>query len=148
MWARDIAQPLITAFSADAALYSILGAQVFEDGRLPANTGNWSFVTWSPSLLKEFQVTVSYDGSTSTTTRDQATPPSPNGQPVPVGWVNSPDIFQATVPHRPATVTHAPLVVFNFTDFPQVPGEAVWGINYNKPPNQLVKWDGTYIGTQ
>ncbi len=76
----SIAQPLITAFAADAQLYQVLGADVGRDGRLPANTGTWSFVTWSLSQQKTFQVTVKYDGTTSTSTRSEPSPPSPLGR--------------------------------------------------------------------
>ena len=147
-WALNIAQPLITAFAADAKLYSVLGAMIYKDGRLPANTGDWSFVAWSVSQQKEFQVTVKYDGTTSTATRTKASPPSPNGQPIPNGWLNSTDIFAVTAPHLSGGVTHAQLVVFNFVSYPQASNQAVWGINFNEGPNQLVKWDGTYLGPQ
>jgi len=147
-WALNIAQPSITAFAADAHLYNILGTMIYKDGRLPNNTGNWSFVAWSANQQKEFQVTVKYDGTTSTSTRSVASPPSPNRQPIPSGWVNSTDIFAVLAPHLSGGVTHAQLVVFNLVSYPQAPNQAVWGINFNQGPNQLVLWDGTYLGSQ
>jgi hypothetical protein len=148
MWGLGIAQPLIADFAPDAEVYSILGMRIYEDGRLPANAGSWGFVAWSPSRQEQFQVTVNYDGSIKTSTRGRTSPPSPNGQPIPAGWVNSTVIFDAMAPHRTAGVTEATLVVFNFTDFLQARGEATWGINFSGGPNHLVKWDGTYLGTQ
>ncbi len=147
-WALNIAQPLINGFAADAKIYSILGANIYKDGRLPANTGDWSFVTWSPSRLEKFQVTVLWDGRTTTSTRSQASPPGATGLPIPAGWVNSTVIFNAAAPHLGSDVRYAVLTVFNLTNFPEAPDQAVWGINFNAGPNQLIKWDGTYIGTQ
>lgn len=146
-WARDIAQPLINGFASDAKLYTVLGALVYSDGRLPANVGTWSFVAWSPSRQEEFQVTVSYDGSTSTGTRAQTSAPSSNGQPIPAGWANSTVIFDATTPSRDPSATVANLAVFNIATqkYPYI-----WGINFDKgtPSNHYVNWDDTYLGTE
>jgi hypothetical protein len=147
-WAYAIAQPTITAFAADVELRQVLGATVMVDGRLFANTGTWSFVAYSPSLGQTIQVTVSYDGTTSTSQR-AVTPPGPGVvRPLPSGWVDSTTAFQATAGHRDPSASSATLVVLNVTSFPQAPGEAVWGINFNAGSNQLVRWDGTYIGPQ
>ncbi len=142
-WARDIAQPLITNFAGDAQLYNVMGAQVMVDGRLPTNLGNWSMVAWSPSRQEEFQVIVKNDGTTSTSTRQQATAPGANNQPVPAGWVNSTVIFNATNGHRDAGASMATLAVFNIATY----SRAIWGMNFNAGQNQYVNWDGTYIGT-
>lgn len=147
-WALNIAQPSITSFAADAQLYNILGTMIYKDGRLPSNTGTWSFVVWSANQQKELQVSVNYDGTISTSTRSLSSPVSPNGQPIPSGWVNSTDIFAALAPHLSSGVTHAKLIAFNLVSYPQAPNQAVWGINFNQGPNQLVKWDGTYLGHQ
>jgi hypothetical protein len=144
-WARDIAQPLIDGFAPDAQLYNIMGVQIYSDGRLPVNTGNWSLQAWSPSRQEKIQIVVRYDGSTSTTTSEQTSPPSSNGQPVPAGWVNSTVIFDATAPYRDPHVTVATLVVFNISTY----DDPVWGINFSSgsEPNHFVNWDGTYLGT-
>lgn len=142
-WARDIAQPLIASFAADAQIYNVMGAQVMVDGRLPANLGNWSIVAWSPSQQQEFQVIVKNDGTASTTTRQQASAPGANNQPVPAGWVNSTTIFSATNGHRNPGASLATLAVFNIATY----SRAMWGINFNAGENQYVNWDGTYIGT-
>lgn len=144
-WARDIAQPLITNFAADAQIYHIMGVQIFRDGRLPANQGSWGLVAWSPSQQKELQVNVRHDGSTSTSTRAQTSAPGANGQPLPAGWVNSTDIFTATAPHRDPAATLANLAAFNIATYSQ----PMWGINFNvgAQPTHYVKFDGTYIGT-
>jgi hypothetical protein len=147
-WAYAIAQPSIAASAPDAELYTILGAFVWRDGRLPSNTGDWSFVAWSPSLKQTLQVTVKFDGTFFTTTRNEATPPSQNGQPLPAGWLDSPDIFAVVASHLTCGVTHAQLAVLNVASYPQAPNQPVWGINFNVGQNQLVKWDGTYVGTQ
>lgn len=144
-WAWQIAQPRVTAFAADARLYEILGAVIWHDGRLPANTGTWSFVTWSPTLQRELQVTVDHSGTVSTSVRDRTSAPGSGGHPVPAAWANSPVVFQAAEPHRPSDRTTAQLVVFNLETW-QTPG--LWGINYGSGPNLIVRWDGTYIGTQ
>jgi hypothetical protein len=145
-WALDIARPLIDGFASDAELYTILGAVVFRDGRLPANTGTWSFVAWSPSRQEEFQVTVKHDGTTTTSTREQDNGPSSDGQPVPDNWVNSPAIFDATAPHRGPDVVTATLVVFNISTHTT---PRVWGINYDSgpDPNHYVDINGNYLGT-
>ena len=147
-WALNIAQPLINGFAPDAQVYSILGANIYKDGRLPPDTGDWSFVAWSPSRNQEFQVTVLYNGSTNSSTRSRTSAPGVTGLPIPAGWVNSTVIFNATAPHRNSGAQYANLVVFNFTNFPTAPGQAVWGINFNVGPNLLVRWDGTYLGPQ
>lgn len=144
-WARDIAQPLITNFAADAQIYSVMGVQIFRDGRLPANVGSWGIVAWSASRQEEFQVNVQHTSATSTSTRAQTTPPGANGQPLPTGWANSTDVFNATTPHRDPGATLATLAAFNIATYSQ----AMWGINFNAgaQPTHYVKWDGTYIGT-
>lgn len=144
-WARDIALPLIQNFAADAQPYSVLGAQVWSDGRLPANAGTWSIVAWSPSLQKEFQVTIKYDGSTTTDTRDQTSPPSSDGLPIPAGWVNSTVVFQAVTNVIGPISGVATLVVFNIATYTS----PVWALNFSSSgtPNQYVRWDGTYLGT-
>lgn len=147
-WALQKAQPEINNFASDAQIYSILGAMIWKDGRLPANTGTWSFVSWSPSLKKICQVTVSYQGNTSNSIRDGVNPPNTgSGTPLPAGWVNSTVIFSA-IPMQEITKNYAQLVVFNTTSYPQAPNIAVWGINYAGGKNPLVRWDGYYIGTQ
>jgi hypothetical protein len=147
-WAWALAQPLVTSFAADAKLYRILGSTIMPDGRLPSNTGAWSFVVWSASHQQEFQVTVSADGHTSTSTTQSSGQTINGGLPVPVGWANSLIVFQAAAPHLAAGVTHSQLAVLNMASYPQAPGQVVWGINYNVGSNQLVRWDGTYIGAQ
>lgn len=144
-WARDIAQPLISGFASDAQIYTISGVQVFKDGRLPANQGSWGIVAWSPSQQKEFQVNVRHNGTTSTSTRAQANAPSANNLPLPAGWVNSTDIFNATASHRDPGATVATLAVFNIATY----DGPHWGLNFNTgtEPNHYVNFDGTYLGT-
>jgi len=147
-WALQIAQPDINTFAGDAQLYSILGAMIWKDGRLPANTGTWSFITWSAGLKKKYQVTVDYQGKITRSATDQEGPPkTPSGTTLPAGWVNSTNIF-ASIPAQQITSNCATLVVFNFTNFDQAPNTAVWGVNFNGSKNPLVRWDGRYIGTQ
>lgn len=147
-WALDIAQPEITSFAGDAVLYQILGAMVWKDGRLPSNTGSWSFVCWSNSLDKILQVTVNHQGTNSTSVRDSPDPPSTgSGGPLPNGWVNSLAIF-AAIPAVEVTENFAQLLVVNTTSYPQAPNTALWAINFAGGRNPLVKWDGQYIGTQ
>jgi len=145
-WARDIAQPLIQNFAADAQIYNVAGVQVYGDGRLPANVGSWGIVAWSPSRQEEFQVNVRHTGATSTSVRAQTSPPSSDGQPVPAGWVNSTVVFAATAPHRDPSATVATLTVFNIATY----DNPVWGINFSSAgaePNHFVSWDGNYLGT-
>ncbi len=144
-WARDIAQPLISGFASDAQIYNIAGVQVFKDGRLPSNQGSWGIVAWSPSQQKEFQVNVRHNGTTSTSTREQANAPSANHQPLPAGWVNSTDIFNATASHRDPGATVATLAMFNIATY----DGPHWGLNFNAgaEPNHYVNFDGAYLGT-
>ena len=145
-WALNIAQPLITNFAADAQLCSVQGIQIYPDGRLPGNAGTWGLSSWSPSLQKEFQVVVKWDGTTTTNTRDAATCPSANGQPIPAGWVNSTNIFQAIHNNYSGNLGVADLVVFNIATY----SSPVWGTHFqnSSEPNHYVSWDGTYLGTQ
>ncbi|MGH9497680.1 MAG: hypothetical protein ACRD3L_00910 [Terriglobales bacterium] len=147
-WAWNVAQPMVAAFSTDAQLYDILGASVFPDGRLPANVGDWSFVTWSASQHQRFQVTVNFDGSATSSTTNAAKAPGVAGTPVPANWVNSTVIFQTTVGHRARGVTITNLAMLNGASYPTAPGANVWAINFDTPPNQLVRWDGTYLGAE
>lgn len=144
-WARDIAQPLFTNFASDAELHTILGVQVWADGRLPSNKGSWGLVSWSASRQEEFQVNVKYNGSTTTATRANASPPSANDQSIPNGWVNSTVIFDATEPHRDSGATLTTLVAFNISTY----SGPYWGLNFNagQEPNHYINWDGTYLGT-
>lgn len=140
-WARDLAQPRITSFAADAQIYSVLGAVIYNDGRLPSNKGTWSFVAWSAAMQKQIQVTVRYDGHISESIRD-ATSGAPSGKPpLPAGWVNSTTIFNAIAPH--VSFTTSTLATFNFSES-TVPG--VWGIN-TPSGNHYVQANGTYLGT-
>jgi hypothetical protein len=147
-WAWAVAQPMVTAFATDAQIYNILGAVIFPDGRLPANTGDWSFVTWSPTKHQQFQVTVNFDGTATSSTTNVASAPGVGGTAIPAGWANSIVVFQATVGHRASAVTIANLAVLNVASYPTQPGPNVWAINFDVPPNQLVRWDGTYLGTE
>lgn len=146
-WALGIAQPLITPFAPDAQLYSVLRARIYPDGRLPSNVGDWSFIAWSASRQQEIQVTVNYDGTTHATIRSQTTAPG-SGLLVPAAWANSTAIFQATIPHRPS-VGEAQLVAVNMSRYNHLAwNQPVWSIHFDQGPNQLVKWDGTYLGAQ
>lgn len=146
-WAWAIAQPVITGIAADAQLRTVIGAAVQVDGRLPANTGNWSFVAWSPTH-STIQVTVSAAGTTSTTQRNDAAPGPGIQVPLPATWADSTQVFAATNGKRDPGASSATLVVLNIASYSQAPGQAVWGIAFNVSPNQLVKFDGTYIGPQ
>lgn len=147
-WALQLAQLEIDNFAADADLYTILGALVWMDGRLPANSGTWSFVTWSQSLKQQLQVTVRYDGNVTRSVTDKESPPSTgSGGPLPAGWVNSTDIFSA-IPSQEIARSFAQLVVFNITSYPQAPNTALWVMNFAGGNNPIVRWDGVYIGTQ
>lgn len=146
-WAFAIARPEIAAFAADAELRTIAGFTVSLDGRLPANTGSWSYVAWSPSK-STIQVTVRFDGTTSSSQRTEA-PPGPGVQrPLPTNWADSIQVFGATVGKRAPAARIANLVVLNVASYAQAPNRAVWGISFDVPPNQLVTFDGTYIGPQ
>ena len=148
-WAYAIAQPSIAGFPPDVQLYTIIGGFVYRDGRLPSNTGDWSVVTWSPSLKQVFQVTVKFDGTFFTTTRNENAPPSQNGQPLPQGWADSTDVFAVVAPHLGCGgISHAQVAVLNVASYAEAPNQPVWGINFNVGQNQLVKWDGTYVGPQ
>lgn len=147
-WALQIAQPVISACAADAQIYQILGAVIWRDGRLPENTGTWSFVSWSPTTREICQVTVDHGGGTRTSTRDSDTAPSTaSGGVIPAAWVNSTAVFSA-IPGAEITRDSAQLVVFNVASYDEAPNTAVWGINFAGGKNPLVRWDGYYIGTQ
>lgn len=146
-WAFAIAQPKVAAIATDAQLRSILGATVLLDGRLPANTGSWSFVTWSPTH-STIQVTVNASGATSVAQRNDPAPGPGIEVPLPASWADSTQVFAATSGKRDPGATSANLVVLNVTSYPQASNKAVWGINFNAGANQLVAVDGTYIGPE
>ncbi len=147
-WAFAIAEPQITAFAPDVELREILGAAVALDGRLPSNTGDWSFVAYSASKAKVLQVTVSFDGAPSTTERAES-PPGPGiVRPLPAGWANSTTVFQATNGKRDPAASVGQLVVLNIASYSGAPNQAVWAINFNAGANQLVRFDGSYIGPE
>ncbi len=144
-WALNIAQPLISSFSQDAQLYVVTGAVVQTDGRLFADAGSWSFMTWSATLQKTHTVTVNHDASTTTKTKDAPTAPG-RGQPIPTGWMNSQAIFQVAKPHVNAAPRQVTMTLLNWDDYPEAPGQAVWGLVYSSPGGtHKVTWDGTYL---
>jgi len=151
-WAWDKAQPVAAQNAADAELRQILATLVQTDGRLPANEGSWSFVCWSPSQQKTIQVTIAADGSPSTSIRAEAAPGPGIQRPLPAAWANSTDVFQAIVNAGVslANATGAQLAVLNVASYSGVPNQAAWAINFqgSNPPNQVVRWDGTYVGPQ
>jgi hypothetical protein len=145
-WAFNLASPKITG---DYELRQILGARVFLDGRLAANTGQWDFVAWSPSLQTKTQVTVKFDGTTSESKSSEAAPgPGVVKAALPATWADSPTVVKATDGKRDAAATHVQLMVANFTDYPKTAGQAVWGMSFDYGKNQLAGIDGTYIGEQ
>ena len=147
-WALQKIQPEINNFANDAQIYTIFGAMIWKDGRLPSNTGDWSFVSWSPSLKKTFQVTIDYKESITKSIEDAINPPNTgSGTPLPAGWLNSTEIF-SSIPPQAITKNYAQLVVFNFTEYSQAPNTAVWVMNFAGSKNPMVRWDGYYIGTQ
>lgn len=142
-WARDIAAPLILGFAPDAQIYNVMGTQIYKDGRLAANSGDWSIEAWSPTRQQSFQVIVRADGTASATARSQTSGPGANGQPVPAGWRDSTVIFAAMAPHLDPSAAFAQLVVFNIATY-SAPN---WGVNFpgGAHPNHSVRWDGTYL---
>jgi len=146
-WAFNIAQPLITDFASDVELYVIGGTRIWKDGRLPSNTGTWTFFAWSASRQQELQVTVYHDENTRTKLKDEEEPPG-RGQPIPTNWANSTTIFQAAWPYVSGAPSSVTLVIFNFTEYPEAPGQAVWGLVYESPGGtHKVRWDGVYLET-
>jgi hypothetical protein len=143
-WAFGIAQPKIAAFAPDAELRTIAGAPVSLDGRLPANTGSWSFVAWSPTR-STIQVIVNADGTTSSSQRTDLAPGPGIQQPLPAGWADSGQVFAATSGKRDPAARLANLVVLNVASYTQAPGKAVWAISFDAGPNQLVAVDGAYL---
>lgn len=146
-WAYGIAQSELAAFAPDLELRTIAGITVNLDGRLPSNTGSWGFVAWSPSR-STIQVNVRFDGTTSSAQRTEAAPGPGIQRPLPASWADSIQVFAATNGRRDPTARIANLVVLNMASYPQAPHQAVWGINFDVPPNQLVTFDGAYIGPQ
>jgi hypothetical protein len=75
--------------------------------------------------------------------------PGPGIQlPLPGGWVDSIAAYGAAASHFTGS-TISPLVVLNVSSYTKAAGQAVWGMNFDgSTPNQLVKWDGTYLGNE
>ena len=146
-WAFAIAQPQIAAFAPDVELRTIAGFTVNLDGRLPSNTGSWGFVAWSPSR-STIQVNVRFDGTTSSAQRTEPAPGPGIEHPLPAGWADSIAVFAATNGKRDPAARIANLVVCNIASYRQAPGRAVWGISFDVPPNQLVSFDGSYLGPE
>ena len=154
-WALEKAQPEINSFDPNAEIYWIMGAGVWKDGRLPLNTGSWSFTCWSSSRQEICDVVVNYSGNTSTSTRTRTNPPSTgSGQPIPTDWHNSTIIFDA-IPLKEKTDNYANLLTYNLYDYGDVnniaSGKAVWAINFTGGKNPLVMDDDhsvIFIGTE
>lgn len=144
-WAYDRARPTMAA---DAQLYALLGASIELDGRLPSNTGSWTFITWSATTHEARYITVDAGGTASAEMRTAASGPSASGQPLPDAWADSQDVFAAVRPYLPCEATTAPAAMFNVGTFPEAMGQVAWAINYDAGANQLVKWDATYLGAQ
>lgn len=144
-WAWDIAK---TAAAGDAELYALLGSSVAPDGRLPANIGSWSFITWSASTHETRQITVRPSGTLSTTMRSDATAPSGTGDPLPATWADSKAVFATATPHLPCGVTIANVASLNMVIYPEAPDDAAWAIDFDVGANQIVAWDGAYVGPQ
>lgn len=147
-WAFQIAQHPITRFSTDAQLYCVIGELVRIDGRLSANVGNWSFLLWSNTKQRVFEVTVSHLGKASNTTRNAISPTPPIEQPIPQGWSNSTEIFHALPSKVRASVSYAFSAVLNVGNNPKVPDDPVWAIYIGEdegiPPTPPTKRnDGT-----
>lgn len=140
-WAWTIAQPVIQGIASDAQLRSIMGMNVFTDGRLPANIGAWSFITWSPSQNRKVQVTVNATGATSTAFSDA----EPQGPTINPAWADSPQVLGATTGHRDPSASLVNLMVLGYGQ-PGAGAQAAWGINFNAGSNQIVSWNGTYVG--
>jgi hypothetical protein len=140
-WAWAIAQPVIQGLASDAQLRGIHGLNVFTDGRLPANIGAWSFITWSPGQNRKVQVTVNASGGTSTVFSDS----EPQGPTLNASWADSPQVLAATNGHRDPSASLVNLMVLGYGQ-PGAAGDAAWGINFNAGTNQIVRWNGTYIG--
>jgi hypothetical protein len=147
-WALAIAQPVISSFAPDAELREVLGSQIFLDGRLPANGGDWSFAAYSPAMSMTIQVTVDFDGKTTMTTRADAAPGPGIQVPLTASWADSSTVFAATDGHRDAAATIANLVALNVSSYPSAAGQAVWAIDFDTGANQLVSATGMYIGPQ
>ena len=145
-WAFAIAEPVIHGIAADAELRTVIGAAVNLDGRLPSNGGSWSFTAWSPTR-STVQVTVSANGTTSTTQRNEAAPGPGIEVPLPA-WADSIQVFAATNGHRDPGASIAQLVVLNLASYSKAPGKATWGMNFDAGPNQLVAANATYVGAE
>jgi hypothetical protein len=144
-WAWNIAKPQVTG---DFELRQILGAKVELDGRLPSNTGDWSFVTYSPSTQKVLQLTVAADSSVTNSTRAEAAPGPGIVRPLPDGWADSIAVFHATDGKRDAGAHLANLAVLNVASYANAANQAAWGINFDAGVNQIVSVDGNYVGPQ
>jgi hypothetical protein len=141
-WAVAQAHPALMSCAADVEVRAILGARISMNGRLFTNVGTWSVVGWSPSQQQTCQVNVSFDGSTSTTTRAQAAPGPGIQRPMPLGE-NSTAIF-ADMSTRETSAQEATLVLFNESTFPGHPGQAVWAINASH--NYWYSAAGAFLG--
>jgi len=133
-WAFDRAQPHIVAFSngtGDNKLLHIIGAYVYEDGRLPANRGTWSIALRSPSQQKLLTVKVLHDGTTETEIKEHT---NDDVGSVHSGFVNSTDVFTAIAPHRTGSSKLAAAVL---------QGD-VWSVHFGDEGHST-KWDGQYV---
>jgi hypothetical protein len=147
-WALQKAQPEINNFASDAQLYQILGSQIWKDGRLPGNTGTWSFVCWSNSVKQKFQISVDHLGKTYKSYDESPNPPlSSSGTPIPSSWVNSTEVFHS-IPVSAITHDYCSILALNLISYIEAPNIAVWNISGLGSKNHLVRWDGHYIGTQ
>ena len=141
-WAYELAEPhFAELLPDDAVLFYISGAYVGLDGRLAANRGSWEFRFWSNSLGRSRGVSVKHDGGVSRSVVSSDSDPTDIRSPIPDGWLNSTEIYEAACPGCGSRGFG--IATLNLADPSYGDGQPLWMLlNVN---NQLVRWDGVPV---
>jgi hypothetical protein len=137
--------PSIQAFDPMAKVYRISGNQVFSDGRLPSNTGTWSFSVWSPCRVEEWWAMVRSDRTVAFPSQEGTAvePPSQSGNPLPTAWADSTTAFKGLVGHAsPNEVGQAEFNGLSYVNF----SGSVWRFIAPTGTHYLSS-SGSYLGT-
>jgi hypothetical protein len=141
-WAYDLAEPRIAdLLPDDAVIYYISGNSVGLDGRLASNRGSWEFRFWSESQGRSKGVSVSWEGVVERSVLTTDIDPTDTRNPIPDGWLNSTEIYEAACPGCGSTGFG--IANFNYADPEYADGQALWMLL--NVDNQLVRWDGVLV---
>ncbi len=143
-WAIAIAMPKLQGCAPDVEIRMLIGVRVASNGRLFTNVGSWGIVGWSASRQEDCQVNVSFDGTSTVSTRANAAPGPGVQQPFPAAFADSTDIFAAAVA-KGGTGAESTLTMFNHAVYGGRAGQAAWAVNFSNS-NYWFDASGNFLG--